>query len=231
MNIPNHVAIIPDGNRRWAKNRGLAAFIGHRKGAERFEELLTKALELNIKFLTFWGASLDNVTKRPKEEVTYLFEIFEDYFNRLADEPKVHEAGVRIRVLGKWEELFPESLKDAIRKVIKKTKDYSNHGLTFLMAYNGTDEMIECMEKLKKNDQKITDEAIKNNLWTFDLPAVDFLIRTGCEGDPHSSAGFMMWDTAYSQLFFSEKYFPDFGVESFEKSMIDFSKRERRTGK
>ncbi|MFA5080442.1 MAG: polyprenyl diphosphate synthase [Candidatus Paceibacterota bacterium] len=231
MNIPNHIAIIPDGNRRWAKNKGLATFMGHQKGAEKFEELLMKALELKIKFLTFWGASLDNITKRSPEEVDYLFKIFEDYFNRLANEPKVHEQGIRIRILGRWEEFFPDSLKEAICRVIKKTEDYSNYGLTFLMAYNGTDEMIECIEKMERGKEKITNEIIKSNLWTRDLPDVDFLIRTGCEGDPHNSAGFMMWQTAYSQLFFSEEYFPDFGPESFEKSIINFSKRERRNGK
>ncbi|MDD5639938.1 MAG: polyprenyl diphosphate synthase [Candidatus Pacebacteria bacterium] len=231
MNIPNHIAIIPDGNRRWAKKKGLAAFMGHQKGAEKFEELLTKALELKIKFITFWGASLDNITKRSPEEVDYLFKIFENYFNRLADEPKVHKEGVKIRVLGRWEEFFPDSLKESIYRLIKNTESYNNYGLTFLMAYNGTDEMIKCIEKLKNSKEEITNETIKNNLWTRDLPYVDFLIRTGCENDPHNSAGFMMWQTAYSQLFFSKEYFPDFGSESFEKSIDDFSKRERRKGK
>jgi undecaprenyl diphosphate synthase len=231
MNIPNHIAIIPDGNRRWAKSKGLPTFIGHQKGAQKFEELLAKALELKVKFLTFWGASLDNITKRSEDEVACLFDIFENYFKRLANEPKVHENRIKVRIIGRWEEFFPESLKSVIRDLVDKTKDYDDYCLTFLMAYNGTDEMIECVKKIKDSSEEVSNETIKDNLWTRGLPDVDFLIRTGCEGDPHSSAGFMMWNTAYSQLFFSEEYFPDFGAKSFEESIMDFSKRERRNGK
>jgi len=230
MNIPNHVAIIPDGNRRWAKNKGLPLFIGHQNGAKKFEEILSKALELDIKFLTFWGASFDNITKRSEDEVAYLFKIFEEYFKRLISEPKVHENSVRVMILGRWEEVFPDSLKEVIKELAEKTKDYKKHCLVFMMAYNGNDEMIDCIKKLKDQNLEITPENIKNNLWTAELPGVDLVIRTGCENDPHNSAGFMMWDTAYSQLAFTNEYFPDYGAESFEKTIIDYGNRERRHG-
>lgn len=231
MNIPNHVALIPDGNRRWAKQHGLASFFGHQKGAENFENLAYKALDLKIPYFTFWGTSLDNITKRSEAEVAYLCNIIKDYFNRLADNERVHKDKVKVNVIGRWEEYFPEDTKAAIRKVIENTKGYDDYNLTFMMAYSGDDEMVECIKKIKAGNGEITKETVKQNLWTCDLPAVDFVIRTGCEGDPHLSAGFMMWDTAYSQLYFTEKFFPDYDPDSFEKTIEDFSKRERRNGK
>ncbi|MCK9578164.1 polyprenyl diphosphate synthase [bacterium] len=231
MSIPNHVAIIPDGNRRWAKNKGLPVFVGHQNGAKKFEEILQKALELNIKFLTFWGASFDNITKRDEDEVACLFEIFEDYFKRLINEQKVHENKVRIIILGRWREVFPESLKIVINDLVEKTKGYNNHCLTFLMAYNGDDEIVDCISKLKEAGIEVNHENIKKNLWTSELPSVDMLIRTGCNGDPHNSAGFMMWDTAYSQLAFPSEFFPDYSSENFEKTIKNFADRERRKGR
>jgi len=226
-NIPTHVALIPDGNRRWANKKNLPSFMGHQKGAETLEKIIYKFLELKIPYLTFWGSSLDNITKRSKTEVNYLFKIFEDQFNKISEEEKIHENKVRIEVIGKWREYFPENTKIAIEKAIEKTKNYNNFVLTFLMAYNGTDEMIDCIKKIKG---EVTKEKIKENLWTKNLPEVDFIIRTGCKSDPHNSAGFMMWDSAYSQLYFTNKFFPDFKEKSFEAAIEDYSKRERRNG-
>jgi undecaprenyl diphosphate synthase len=232
MDNINHLALIPDGNRRWAKKKGLSSFMGHESGAENFENLVFKALELKIKFLTFWGASLDNVTKRSESEVSYLYNIFEKQFKRLAKDERVHKNRVKVTVIGRWEEMFPEKVKKSIYEAIECTKDYNDYNLIFLMAYNGDDEMVECIKKITANNLgNITKETIKQNLWTKDLPPVDFIIRTGCENDPHLSAGFMMWDTAYSQLFFTPEYFPDFGPESLEKAVNEFLERERREGK
>jgi undecaprenyl diphosphate synthase len=227
-NIPNHIALIPDGNRRWAKKRGLPSVVGHTKGYGGLEKILMKSLELNIPYFTFWGASLDNITKRSKKEVSYLFDIFEKQFERISSDKRIHENKVRIRVLGKWEEYFPTKVNQSIKKAIEKTKNYSNYNLTFLMAYNGTDEMIDCIKKLQKG--VVNEKTIKQNLWTKELPRVDLVIRTGCENDPHSSAGFMMWDTAYSQLFFSKTFFPSFSPKEFEEIIKDYSKRQRRNG-
>lgn len=231
MNIPNHVALIPDGNRRWAKQQGLASFMGHQKGAENFEKLVFKALELKISHLTLWGTSLDNITKRSESEVNYLYGIFRDQFNRLANDERVHKEKVKVNIIGRWEEYFSDEAKEAMRKAVEMTKDYTEHNLTFLMAYNGDDEMIDCIKKIKISDAEVTGESIKANLWTKGLPPVDFVIRTGCEKDPHLSAGFMMWDTAYSQLYFTEKFFPDFSPVFLEEAIKDYSERERRNGK
>lgn len=222
-NIPIHVALIPDGNRRWAKERKLPSFIGHQKGSEVLEEIISKSLELKIPYFTFWGSSLDNITKRSKMEVNYLFKIFENQFNKIADEKTIHDKKVRIEVIGQWREYFPEKTKKAIEKAIENTKNYNNFVLTFLMAYNGTEEMIDCIKNIKG---EVSKEKIKENLWTKNLPEVDFIIRTGCKDDPHNSAGFMMWDSAYAQFYFTNKFFPDFEEKSFEESIKDYSKEK-----
>ena len=234
MNIPKHVAIIPDGNRRWAKKRKLKPWIGHQEGAKKFEAVLEKAAEMKIPYLTFWAGSLDNLTKRPKIEVKFLVKVYKNYFKKIIQDERIHKNKVQINVFGRWKDLLPLETKKIIERAIKVTKDYNQFFLTFLIAYNGTDEMIECIKKIinlsNPHPIKINEKTIKENLWTKNLPAVDLVIRTGCVGDPHNSAGFMMWETAYSQLYFTKTLFPDFSPKEFEAIIKDFSKRERRMG-
>jgi undecaprenyl diphosphate synthase len=126
--------------------------------------------------------------------------------------------------------MFPQSTVKPMEDVILKTKLYNKYYLTFLMAYNGTDEMIECIKKIQESKKNVTEKTIKENLWTKDLPPVDLIIRTGTDGDPHLSAGFMMWDAAYSQLEFSSIYFPAFTPKEFEKIVLNYVNRQRRKG-
>lgn len=230
--LPNHVAIIPDGNRRWARSRGLKPWEGHEAGAENTEKLVRQAFNLGIKCLSFWGSSMDNLKKRPLNEKRALLNIYEKYFKKLVDSDDIHNNEARINFIGRWEEQFPESLKKIIRECKKRTQTYKNYFLNFFLAYNGDDEMMEAIKKIvEKHDpsQKITAQTIKENLMTKDLPPVDFLIRTG--GEPHLSAGFMMWDIANAQLYFSEKYYPDFNTQELAEAIKDFQNRGRRHGK
>jgi undecaprenyl diphosphate synthase len=230
--LPIHVAIIPDGNRRWAKGRGLKPWDGHEEGAKNTEKLVHRALELGVKCLSLWGSSLENLKKRPLQEKRALLAIYEKYFSRLIENETIHKNKVKVNFIGHWEEQFPESLKKIIRKVIERTKDYQGRALNFMLAYNGDDEMIEAVKKIVKKSiavKDITAQEIKRNLMTKDLPAVDLLIRTG--GDPHLSVGFMMWDIANAQLFFSEKFYPDFKEKEIQEAIEEYQKRERRNGK
>ncbi|MEF3692432.1 MAG: polyprenyl diphosphate synthase [Candidatus Moraniibacteriota bacterium] len=232
LNLPEHVVVIPDGNRRWARERGQKPWEGHLAGADRIEELVRKALEMKIKNISFWGSSVDNLKKRPIMEKKALLDIYEKYFKRLIESEEIHQNQAKINILGRWREQFPESLKRILEDGIRRTKDYKNYNLNFLLAYGGDDEMLEAIKKISskvgKDVEKITPELIKENLMTKSLPAVDFLIRTG--GEPHLSAGFMMWDLANAQLYFSDKLFPDFDKNDFEKSIEDFCARGRRMG-
>jgi undecaprenyl diphosphate synthase len=231
-NIPLHVAIIPDGNRRWAKEKGLEPWEGHEKAAQNLEHILRMAFDLGIKHFTFWGSSVDNLKKRPFAEKRALLDIYKRYFKRLIDSEDIHKNEARINVIGKWEEQFPEGLKKVIRECVDKTKHYKNYYLNFLLAYNGDDEMVETMRKIAKkckSEAKITAQIIKENLMTRDLPPVDLLVRTG--GEPHNSAGFMMWDVANAQLYFSEKLWPDFKEKEMREAIDDYSQRGRRFGR
>lgn len=235
-NIPKHVVIIPDGNRRWARKRGLFSWMGHRAGTEALEKILAKALELKIPYFTFWGGSRDNLTKRSKIEVNFLFKMYTERFKSMTNDRRIHRNKAKINVLGRWREILPQETQRVIEKAIEVTEDYNKYFLTFLLAYDGTDEMVDCIQKITKLSNpnktiKVTPKLIKENLWTKDLPPVDLVIRTGCEGDPHLSAGFMMWDTAYSQLYFTETLFPAFTPEEFEKIIKDYAQRQRRFGK
>ncbi len=232
MKLPRHIVIIPDGNRRWAKNNGKLSFFGHKEGAETTKKILEKAVKLNISYLTFWGCSINNVTKRPLLETNFLFKVLEQYFKKATTDKTIHQTQVKINVLGRWEELFPEKTKNQIRKAMKATEKYDQFMLTFLLAYSGTDEMIEAVRKITnaKNKPPLIDgELIKNNLWTHNLPPVDLVIRTG--GEPHWSAGLMMWDVAEAGLHFTKTLWPDFSTEEFESVIGIYGKTERRFGK
>lgn len=227
-----HVALIPDGNRRWAKRNNLPSWQGHIEGAKTLEKILQKAWEMKIPYFTFWGSSLDNIIKRPKEEVKVLLSLYQKYFKKLLKEKRIFEEKVKVSVLGRWQELFPKKLIEIIKTLIKKTRKNDRYFLTFLLAYNGTDEMLEAIKKIvKSKGEKINERMLLENLWTGFLPPVDLVIRTGCQGDPHNSAGFMMWKTAYSQFYFTKTLFPDFSPKEFERAIKNFEERERRFGK
>lgn len=232
MKLPRHVVIVPDGNRRWDQKSGKPSFFGHKEGAETTGKILKKALELKIPYITFWGCSVNNVTERPLIEVKFLFKIFEQYFKKAAADKTIHDNQVKINVLGRWNELFPEKTKNQIKKAIKATEKYGRFTLTVLLAYSGTDEMIEAVRKIvnTKNKPSLIDGGlIKNNLWTHNLLPVDLVIRTG--GEPHWSAGFMMWDVAEAVLYFTKTLWPDFSTEEFESAVGVYDKTERRFGK
>ena len=225
------MAIIPDGNRRWAKERNLQPWEGHRAGAETLEDLIVFAQNKGIKCLSFWGSSIDNLQKRPFQEKRALLEIYKEYFSKLLEGKGIHENKVKVNFIGRWREQFPESLKKILQEIIEKTKEYKDRNLNFMLAYSGIDEMKEAFEKIHKKYKagtKITEKMIKENLMTSELPAVDLVVRTG--GEPHLSAGFMMWDSANAQLYFSEEKFPDFKEKEFEEALLDYEKRQRRFG-
>jgi len=233
-NIPKHIAIIPDGNRRWAQKKGFQPWMGHQAGVRAFEKILEKSRELKVSYITFWGGSWDNLTKRSKKEVNSLFRIYTEQFKRIIKDKRIHQNKVKVNVLGRWQEILPQETQEVIKKAITITKEYDKFFLTFLLAYDGTDEMLACIKNIatlfRNKKIKIDKDLIRKNLWTKDLPSVDLVIRTGCKKDPHMSAGFMMWNTAYSQLYFTETFFPAFTHKEFEKIIEDYSKRERRLG-
>ena len=230
----DHIAIIPDGNRRWAEQRGLTAQQGHKQGFERTRQIIEQAFKSNVRNLTFWGASINNLTKRSRLEIKHLYQGFDAHLSDLLTYREIHEQKVQVNILGLWEQLFPQPLQRVIRKVIHTTQDYTERKLNFLLGYNGDEEMIQAIQKIvnkARQDSNLTvsSELIKQNLYTKDLPPVDLLIRTG--GEPHNSVGFMMWDTANTHYYFTDTYYPDFGMVEFQKAVQAYHSREKRQGK
>ncbi len=220
-----HVAIIPDGNRRWAKAQGKASWAGHEEGVKVFEKILRKAHEMNVHCISFWGMSTDNMTKREAAEVAVLLRLFETAIDQALSNPEFEKNDVRISIIGAWREKFPARLVQKFEKTIEASKNRTKHVLNLMLCYDGKSEMQQAFAKAHEAKDS---EDIKKFLWTRDLPPVDLVIRTA--GDPHLSAGFMMWDTADAQLHFSEKLWPDFTPEDFEAALADFHSRERRFG-
>jgi len=235
-NLPQHVVIVPDGNRRWAKKRGVVSWRGHIAGAKRGVEQTEAALDLGIKCLSFWGGSYDNLTKRSKVEINVLFRIYESYLRKLIKRKEIHDNKIRVSVIGRWSEIFPKGAIKAVREVMDATKDYNSRYLNFFLAYDGTQEMLAAVRDIVKEAKvnknlKITPELLRSHLWSGHLPLVDFLIRTGSYKDPHNSAGFMMWHTANSQLYYARESYPDFSKEKFIQAIKEYQRRERRLGK
>ena len=229
-NIPNHVALIPDGNRRWATSQGLAPTAGHEEGVKRFWELSETLLRKGVTHVTFWGASSDNLRKRSPLEVKFLATLAK---NGLSDPKllsKFIENEIKVRVVGKWDEILHDSgLAQAVADLESKTEHFTKRTLTILFGYSGIEEVLDAIPKLNSTDQKLSYEDVKQSLSTGFLPEVDLVVRTG--GEPHWSAGFMMWHTANSQFYFTETLWPDFKVDQLDLALADFAKRERRLGK
>ena len=228
-NIPIHVAIIPDGNRRWAKEQGVSAIDGHKQGSEVMRAIMPHAADVGVKYISVWGMSLDNFTKRSLAEVGGLLALFRSEFLDLAVSDDIHSRKVKINVFGRWKEKFPLPVKNAVQKAIDATSHYTDHYLNFFLAYDGIDEMTQAIEALvKEGVKKINREVVKQHLFTKDLPPVDLIIRTG--GEPHLSAGFMMWDVTDSQLWFTEKLWPEFSSADFDIAIEQYKARQRRKG-
>ncbi len=217
-NIPNHVAIIPDGNRRWAKEKGKNTYEGHKKGFEQLTKIGKKARKLGIKILTVWAFSTEN-WKRTNEEISYLMKLYEIMIDKyLADALKDN---IRIIHLGRKDRIN-EGLRNKINNIEEKTKEFDKYFLCIALDYGGRDEIERAVEIGKNN--------FVPHLDTKDLPFPDpdLIIRTGGE---QRLSGFLLWQSQYSELVFEKKYLPDYTDSDFEKTINDFSKRQRRFGK
>src|SRR3989338_10112817 len=227
--IPRHVAIIPDGNRRWAAEHGKSAIDGHTQGAEVIRTVMPHAADLGVEHVSIWGMSLDNFTKRDLQEVAGLLALFRKEFKDLAGSDTVHSRQARVNVFGRWREKFPLPVRSSVEHAISETAHYSRHFLNFFLAYDGVDEMMQAIKDIiAEGVQDISPEIIKHPLFTKDLPPVDFIIRTG--GEPHLSAGFMMWDVTDSQLWFTQKLWPEFTTADFDEALAEYASRQRRKG-
>jgi len=220
-----HLGIIMDGNRRWAKARGLSAFEGHRAGYRKIEDILKWCRDAGIKILTLYVFSTEN-WQRAKDEVDFLMKLFYLVFTR--DIKELHKNNVCVRVIGRKEGLS-KKLQEVIKKSEELTKNNTGGMLNLAINYGGRQEVVDAFNKILKSPLKeITEEIILQNLYTAGLPDPDLIIRTSGE---FRISGFLLWQSAYSEFYFTKHHWPEFSKHDFDDALADFANRQRRFGK
>lgn len=234
MILPKHIAVIPDGNRRWAKRRGLSIEEGYRAGAEKAEKLFEWCIiKHDIPQLSVFALSTENLSKRVKEELRCLVDVYEEQFRRIAEDERIHSQRVKINVLGDLLPL-PKRLRDAARYAMERTKGYKDHLINFFMPYGGRWEILRAVKKLLEDvtegrvkSRKLNERKFSQYLFTKGASDPDLVIRTA----ERRMSNFLLWQTAYSEIFFVDKHWPDFELEDLEKILEEFSRRKRSFGR
>ena len=230
MSVPNHIAIIMDGNGRWAKKRGLPRLMGHNAGMKSLKEIVRACSDMGVRYLTVYAFSTEN-WKRPDDEVSGIFKIMVLYIKKELAELK--SENVRIQVIGEWEKI-PKDARESMEFALRETAE--NTGLQFQIAlnYGGRREILDAVKELYRRTEKeggdiesIKEEDIGRYLSTAGTPDPDMIIRTGGE---FRLSNFMLWQCAYSELIFRDVYWPDFDKKELESCIAEFEQRHRRYG-
>lgn len=231
--VPRHIAIIMDGNRRFAREFGLRPEEGHIKGKDKLEEVMEWCLDLGIKVLTVYAFSTENLNRDP-QEIEYLMHIFEENFQKLGEDERIHKYGIKLTVLGQ-RELLPEKVQRAIEYAEAKTAPYSNYFYNIAIAYGSRQEIIQAIKGIARDvkDGKLSveqiDEGVVNRfLYTADFPDPDLVLRTSGE---ERVSNFLLWQLAYSELYFTDVYWPGFRKVDFLRAIRSYQMRQRRFGK
>ena len=233
--MPNHIAIILDGNRRWAKRNLTMQEKGHFKGADTVENLLDWCEEFDIKIITLYVLSAENLD-RENDELDYLYELIHMRLEKLYNDPRIHKNKMRVKAIGRID-LLPNSIQDILQKLDAISKNYDNHFLNIAIAYGGQNELVDAVKKIGNQIKKgnldcknITKEVIESNLYTSHLPqsSPDMILRTSGE---KRMSGFLLWQSAYSELVFLDIFWPEFRKIDLMRGIRIFQKRKRRSGK
>lgn len=225
--IPTHIAIIMDGNGRWAAARGLPRLAGHRAGTENLRPVIRACVEFGIQYLTIYAFSTEN-WGRPLEEVEGLMHIIEDVIDKELND--LHKEGVRLRHIGRLEQLNP-SLRDKVLHAVELTKNNTRLNLNIAFNYGGRDEIVCAIRALLRDRVKpedVTEPLISQYLFTAGTPDPDLIVRTSGE---MRISNFLIWQSAYSEWYVTNAYWPDFDKEELRKALLDYGQRERRFGR
>lgn len=229
-----HIAIILDGNRRWASGKALDPWLGHEKGAKKVEDLIDWCQKLHVKSITLYAFSTENFV-RPENEVEEIMRIAEEEFRKILTDERIHKNKVRVKVIGRIN-LLPGSLQKLIMDVEKATQDYDQHFLNIAFAYGGRAEIVDAARKIaekvqegKIDPKKVDEQLFEQYLYTSYMPKQDpdLIIRTSGE---ERLSGFLLWQSAYSELCFLDVYWPDFRLIDLLRAVRTFQKRKRRFG-
>jgi tritrans,polycis-undecaprenyl-diphosphate synthase [geranylgeranyl-diphosphate specific] len=231
---PEHIAIILDGNRRWASEKVLNPWFGHEKGADKVDQLVDWCLKLDVRSVTLYVFSTENF-RRSGSEVAEIMRIAEDRFRQILTDERIRKDKIRVKVLGRVN-LLPEDLQKLIADVEKATENYDEHFLNFAFAYGGRAEIVDAARKIAEevnqgrlNPESVDEKTFEQHLYTSHLPNQDpdLIIRTSGE---ERLSGFLLWQSAYSELFFLDVYWPDFRLIDLLRAVRTFQKRKRRFG-
>ena len=221
---PVSLGIVMDGNRRWAKSKGLMALAGHRAGAEKLKDVVEWSKAAGIKFLTVYAFSTEN-WNRSLEEVSGIMNLLEEYLDREFGELS---KTTRLRFIGERER-FSDVIREKVEHLEKVSKDQESFTLSIALSYGGRAEILEAVNKLIEEDREVvTESELSEKLWTAGTPDPDLIIRTGGE---KRLSNFLLWQSVYSELFFTPTLWPDFSREEFDAIIAEYAKRERRNGK
>ncbi|MFC1686354.1 polyprenyl diphosphate synthase [Patescibacteria group bacterium] len=227
--LPKHIAIIMDGNRRWAKKQGMFALLGHEAGIKSLRSIRNVVLGKGIKYLTVWAFSTEN-WKRDQKEVQGLLKLFEKYLQDEKEMKDLEKKNIQLKIAGDLKQ-FPENIQELATKAMKRLEKGKELFFTVLMSYGGRDEIKRMTQKIVKKNisaDEITEEVVNQNLDTGFLPDPELIIRTG--GNKRLS-GLMPWQSGYSELYFTDILWPDFKPEDFQKALDWFSEQKRNFGK
>jgi len=229
--LPRHIAIIPDGNGRWAEDRGLPRNEGHRRGCDVVREIVRSCHELRIPMLTLYAFSQEN-WGRPPEEVDALMLLLENYIQSEADE--LVRNGVRVQAIGNIDALHPP-VRKALSELITRSETNDEMQMTFALSYSGRSELVAAMRRIARDVERgsldvggIDEKCIASYLYAPDLPDPDLLIRSGAE---NRISNFLLWQLAYAELYFSDTLWPDFTKRHLVEALVWYQQRERRLGK
>ena len=223
MNLPNHVAIIMDGNGRWALQRGKSRNYGHQCGLKAIEKIVDYSIKKKISYLTLFTFSSEN-WKRPKKEVNFLFKLLENYFKK--NLLKVIKSGIKVKIIGNRSKLA-SNLRKIIKLVENRTRKNKKISVQLALNYGSKQEIINSLKIVNKKKQKVTIKNFEKTLYTSSFPDPDILIRTG---DQRRLSNFLLWQIAYAEIFFVKKMWPDFNNNDFQKILNEFKKIKRNFG-
>ena len=224
-NVPRHISIILDGNRRFAKKHGMPKLKGHEKGYNKINDVLKWCTELGIKEVTLYCLSTENF-ERSKEEVNYLFNLFRSRIGDFKKDKAIHGNKVKISFVGRLS-MFPKDMQKSMQEVMEATKNYKNYKLNLALAYGSRSEIVDAFKKIiKKGIKEIDENAVQENLYVPD--DVDILIRPGGE---KRLSNFLLCQNSYAEIFFIDKLWPEFEKEDLTRIIGEFNQRERRFGK
>lgn len=227
--IPYHIVLFPDGNRRWARAKGLSTLEGHWQGFKNLQNFCRWCKNRGVKIGTAFGFSTEN-WRRPREEIKYLMKLFERVLSNQEYIQKFQKEGVKIKIIGQKEKL-PKPLQKVIEKIENLTKNNNAFQLNLAVSYGGRWDVLQAFQKIvakKIPAKKITEKLIADHLSTAGLPDPNLIIRAGRE---RRLSNFVLWQGAYSELYFSDKYWPDFTEKDLDQAIAEYARRKRRFGK